>query len=275
MAEQAVLAAAMCEGSLESLKGLMGDLVDMEGVIVGLAMYMMLSLVWGLARVVYFWKKGPTRGHFPPDELVARLVLAIFGACLKLCRADWAGAAPRGEEPTPTARAVLAADLRRRLTAPCSSGEESEYTYYEEVEAPTTGLVGPAFNRPLPAIVPPVERVPAAKLVRPVCANPSPVLVNRTEEWVEETAARKGASAPYLSTSVRVEPGSDLEDVPTDSSMEAVSGHTASEDAKSEASQGLDRVLASSILDRTEGDLNATLTPADTTNDTVSKYKLV
>lgn len=85
MAEQAVVAAAVCEGSLESFRDLMGDLVDMEGVIVGLAMYMVLSLVWGLARVVYFWKKGPTRGHFPPDELVARLVLAIFGACLKSC----------------------------------------------------------------------------------------------------------------------------------------------------------------------------------------------
>jgi hypothetical protein len=271
MAEQAVVAAAVCEGSLESFRGLMGDLVDMEGVIVGLAMYMVLSLVWGLARVVYFWKKGPTRGHFPPDELVARLVLAILGACLKLCRAGWADAAPRGEEPTPTARAALAADLRRRLTATCSSGEESEYTYYEEVEVPTTGLAGPAFNLPLSAILPPLERVPAASLVQPVCANPSPVLVDRTEEWVEETAARKEASVPSLSTSVMVEPDYDLEDVLMDTSMEAVSGHTVSEDRRSEASQGLEEVLASSILDRTAGDLNATLTPADSTNDTVSK----
>jgi hypothetical protein len=97
------------------------------------------------------------------------------------------------------------------------------------------------------------------------------VLVDRTEEWVEETAARKEASVPSLSTSVMVEPDYDLEDVLMDTSMEAVSGHTVSEDRRSEASQGLEEVLASSILDRTAGDLNATLTPANSTNDTVSK----
>lgn len=265
------MAAAVCEGSLESLKDLAEDLVDMEEVIVGLSIYVALSLVWGVARVFYFWRMGPTRGHFPPDELVARLVLVILQTCLRLCRRGWAGPEPREGEPRPNILAAIAADLRRRNAATCTSGTESESAYYEDVEMPTTGLAGPAFNHPLSAILPPVERVLAARLVQPVCANPTPVLVNRTEEWVEETAVRKGVSAPSLSTSVRAEPDDDLEDVSVDASMEAVSGHTVSEDGRSEASQRLDEVLESSTLDRTAGDLNATLTPENATSDTVSE----
>ena len=75
--------AVNCREAVETLVETAAVLCDGDGAVIGLSAYLAVSMLWGLARIIYFWWTGPEGGRFPPDVLLTEWVVADGGSIRK------------------------------------------------------------------------------------------------------------------------------------------------------------------------------------------------
>lgn len=242
-ARRAAEAVFLCEEALASLEEAVGSSIGQEEVLIALAVYTALSMVWGLARVIYAWKYGPQGGRFPPDELFAQLIITMTFACLNFCRTRLEKEEPRVAIVPATAPGIEMLTIHSR--------KDLEERTEDDAEANGTGLQGPAYyvlDRPSKNLQ------LRTRLTQIFQSAPSPVLKDATSEWVEATASRRAQSELTHSTMLTTEQEIDQ--------SEATSAFGDCLSLRSRAEE----LMESSGLERTEADLD------EEAENTVSTY---
>jgi hypothetical protein len=119
---------------VESLVEAAAVLCDGEGAVIGLSAYLAVSMLWGLARIIYYWWTGPAGGRFPPDVFLTEWVVTM---CRRLVMAV--------RQRLSQAAAVRAGGARADNGAMTSAVSVADSSSSDDSLTGVTGLRGPAF----------------------------------------------------------------------------------------------------------------------------------
>ena len=128
--------AVNCREAVETLVETAAVLCDGDGAVIGLSAYLAVSMLWGLARIIYFWWTGPEGGRFPPDTLLTEWVVAV-------CRRLVTAVLQRLSQAAAVRTGVARADNGAMTSAVLPDADSSSSS--DDSLTGITGLQGPAF----------------------------------------------------------------------------------------------------------------------------------
>jgi hypothetical protein len=163
-----------CIGTAESSSGSLAVNIDLETVFILLAVYFVISTLWGFARIVHYWWTGPNGGRFPADAFLA-------AGIIWLCGAAWTAVKTKLSQPivcrvkgSKAARTppkwVVRSFLRKKKESAISSSQASVTAV---TELSTAG---------------------GHHTVELYVTKLSPVLSDQLEEWVHQAAPKTAAT---------------------------------------------------------------------------------
>jgi len=182
---------AICTETMGSLSEVVA-MVDGDSVVICLAVYTALSLLWTVARLTHIWWTGPTGGRFHPDVIATWLFVTAIQYLWAQCKSRYVSCSTG--ETTSAAQSARVAKLRAYLSRNLT--REGNTNTQEEETPSRTGLQGPSFHLVDMSGAVDANRDQVAQPTGPFVSVPTICLNARIEQWVEESADSGRNSAP-------------------------------------------------------------------------------
>ncbi len=169
-------------------------MVDGDSVVICLAVYTALSLLWTVARLTHIWWTGPTGGRFHPDVIATWLFVTAIQYLWAQCKSRYVSCSTG--ESSSAAQSARVAKLRAYISR--NLNREGNTDTQEEETPSRTGLQGPSFHLVDMSGAVDANRDQVAQPTGPFISVPTICLNARIEQWVEESADSGRNSAPRM-----------------------------------------------------------------------------